>query len=140
MLDKNNKIQTEEKAVLVGLIYKEQTEAHVNEYLTELAFLAETAGAVTLKNFIQKLPHPDSKTFVGKGKLEEIKEYAKAKGVSLVIFDDELSPAQGKNLEEEMGKRVIDRAELILDIFAVRARSAEARTASIALLRTSWSI
>ena len=66
MLDKNNKIQSEEKAVLVGLIYKEQNESNVNEYLTELAFLAETAGAVTLKNFVQKLPHPDSKTFVGK--------------------------------------------------------------------------
>ena len=127
MLDKNNKIQTEEKAVLVGLIYKEQTESHVNEYLTELAFLAETAGAVTLKNFIQKLPHPDSKTFVGKGKLAEIKEYVKAKGATIVIFDDELTGSQIGNITDELGVKVIDRSDLILDIFASRAKTAQAK-------------
>ncbi len=127
MLDKNNKIQTEEKAVLVGLIYKEQTESHVNEYLTELAFLAETAGAVTLKNFIQKLPHPDSKTFVGKGKLAEIKEYVKAKGTTIVIFDDELTGSQIGNITDELGVKVIDRSDLILDIFASRAKTAQAK-------------
>jgi GTPase len=127
VLDKNNKIQSEEKAVLVGLIYKEQTESHVNEYLTELAFLAETAGAVTLKNFVQKLPHPDSKTFVGKGKLAEIKEYVKAKGATLVIFDDELTGSQIGNISDELGVKVIDRSDLILDIFASRAKTAQAK-------------
>lgn len=127
MLDKNNKIQSEEKAVLVGLIYKEQTESHVNEYLIELAFLAETAGAITLKNFVQKLPHPDSKTFVGKGKLAEIKEYVKAKGATLVIFDDELTGSQIGNISDELGVKVIDRSDLILDIFASRAKTAQAK-------------
>ncbi len=127
MLDKNNKIQSEEKAVLVGLIYKEQTESHVNEYLIELAFLAETAGATTLKNFVQKLPHPDSKTFVGKGKLAEIKEYVKAKGATLVIFDDELTGSQIGNISDELGVKVIDRSDLILDIFASRAKTAQAK-------------
>lgn len=127
MLDKNNKIQTEEKAVLVGLVYKEQTESHVNEYLAELKFLAETAGAVTLKSFIQKLPYPDSKTFVGKGKLAEIKEYAKAKGATVLIFDDELTGSQIGNITEETGIRTIDRSDLILDIFASRAKTAQAK-------------
>ncbi|HWW42906.1 MAG TPA: hypothetical protein VNZ46_26525, partial [Pedobacter sp.] len=93
MLDKKNSIH-EEKAVLVGLIHKEQTEEQAREYLDELAFLAETAGAVTLKRFTQKLQHPDSKTFIGKGKLEEIKTYITLKEVKLVIFDDELSGSQ----------------------------------------------
>lgn len=75
MIEKKNKIEKEERAVLVGLIYNNQTEAQIQEYLDELAFLAETAGAVAVKKFIQKLPHPDSKTFIGKGKLEEIKQY-----------------------------------------------------------------
>ncbi len=127
MLDKNNKIQNEEKAVLVGLVYKEQTEAHVKEYLTELQFLAETAGAVTVKTFIQKLPNPDSKTFVGKGKLAEIKEYAKAKGVTVLIFDDELTGSQIGNISDETGIRTIDRSDLILDIFASRAKTAQAK-------------
>ncbi len=127
MLDKQNKIQDQEKAVLVGLIYKEQTEIHVKEYLLELEFLAETAGAVTVKTFMQKLPKPDSKTFVGKGKLEEIKEYVKAKGVSLVIFDDELTGSQIGNIADEVGVKVIDRSDLILDIFASRAKTASAK-------------
>ncbi|MCD6012955.1 MAG: hflX [Flavipsychrobacter sp.] len=127
MLDKSNKIKNEEQAVLVGLVYKEQTETQVNEYLEELAFLAETAGAVTLKSFIQKLPHPDSKTFVGKGKLAEIKEYVKAKGATLVIFDDELTGSQIGNITDEVGVKVIDRSDLILDIFASRAKTAQAK-------------
>ena len=127
MLDKNKKIQNEEKAVLVGLIYKEQTETQVNEYLLELAFLAETAGAVTVKTFIQKLPKPDSKTFVGKGKLQEIKEFVAAKGVSLVIFDDELTGSQIGNITDELGVKTIDRSDLILDIFASRAKTAQAK-------------
>ena len=127
MLDKKNKIQNEEKAVLVGLVHKEQTETQMKEYLAELEFLAETAGAVTVKTFMQKLPKPDSKTFVGKGKLQEIKEYAAAKGVSLVIFDDELTGSQIGNITDEIGVKTIDRSDLILDIFASRAKTASAK-------------
>jgi GTP-binding protein HflX len=94
-------IRQEEQAILVGLVYKEQTEPMVNEYLDELAFLAETAGAVAVKRFTQKLPHPDSKIFVGKGKLEEIKQFILLKGnISLVIFDDELTGSQIQNIEK----------------------------------------
>ena len=127
VIDPKNKIQSEERAVMVGLIYKEQTEIMVKEYLAELAFLAETAGAVTVKSFIQKLPKPDSKTFVGKGKLLEIKEFVKAKGISLVIFDDELTGSQIGNITDELEVRVIDRSDLILDIFASRAKTAQAK-------------
>jgi GTPase len=127
VLDKKNKIQNEEKAVLVGLVHKEQTETQMNEYLTELAFLAETAGAVAVKTFMQKLPRPDSKTFVGKGKLQEIKEYVKAKGINLVIFDDELTGSQIGNITDEIGVKTIDRSDLILDIFASRAKTAQAK-------------
>ncbi len=127
MLDKQNKIQNEEKAVLIGLVHKEQTETMVNEYLLELAFLAETAGAIAVKNFIQKLPHPDSKTFVGKGKLQEIKEYVQAKGITLVIFDDELTGSQIGNITDELNVKTIDRSDLILDIFASRAKTAQAK-------------
>lgn len=117
-----------EKAVLVGLVHKNQTEAQVNEYLDELAFLAETAGAESVKRFTQKLPHPDSKTFVGKGKLEEIRLYVAAKGIELVIFDDELTGAQIMNIEKALGVYTIDRSDLILDIFAERAKTAQAKT------------
>ncbi len=127
MIDKKSKIEVEELAVLVGLVHKEQTEAQVKEYLEELAFLAETAGAVAVKRFFQKLAHPDSKTFVGKGKLEEIKQYVKLKGISLVIFDDELTGSQISNIKKELGVNVIDRSDLILDIFASRARTAQAK-------------
>ncbi len=126
MIEKKN-IVDEERAVLVGLIYKEQTEERVNEYLTELAFLAETAGAVAVKNFIQKLPHPDSRTFLGKGKLEEIKKYVSAQGIRLAIFDDELTGSQISNIEEALNIKVIDRSDLILDIFARRAKTAQAK-------------
>ncbi len=126
MIEKNL-IKHEEKAVLVGLVYKEQTETMLMEYLGELAFLAETAGAVTEKIFFQKLPHPDSKTFVGKGKLEQIREYVQAKGITLVIFDDELTGSQIGNIEKVLNVRTIDRSDLILDIFARRAKTASAK-------------
>ncbi|WP_346237664.1 GTPase HflX [Niabella insulamsoli] len=128
MLDKKNIIQDKETAVIVGLVQKDQTEQQVKEYLAELAFLAETAGAETKKQFIQKLQHPDSRTFVGKGKLEEIRQYAVAHNIQLVIFDDELSGAQINNIQKEIKIKVIDRSDLILDIFARRAKTAQART------------
>ncbi|HQZ75433.1 MAG TPA: GTPase HflX [Chitinophagaceae bacterium] len=127
MLDKRNVIQNEEKAVLVGVVLKDQTDTQVQEYLDELAFLAETAGAVTVKRFTQKLQHPDSRTFVGKGKLEEIKKYVQGKDIRIVIFDDELSGAQINNIEKALDVKVIDRSDLILDIFARRAKTAQAK-------------
>ncbi len=127
MIENKNIIKNEEKAVLVGLVHKTQTEVQTMEYLAELAFLAETAGAETVKSFIQKLPHPDSKTFVGKGKIEEIREFVKAKGVNLVIFDDELTGSQIGNITDAIGVKVIDRSDLILDIFARRAKTAQAK-------------
>ena len=89
MLDKKNSIGKEERAVLVGLVHKDQTETQAQEYLDELAFLAHTAGAVAVKRFTQKMLHPDSKTFVGKGKLEEIKDYCQQKNIRVIIFEDE---------------------------------------------------
>ncbi|BFG71177.1 GTPase HflX [Sediminibacterium sp. KACHI17] len=127
MIEKQQKIKGEETAVLVGLIQKEQTQEQVYEYLDELAFLAETAGAQTVRKFTQKLPHPDSRTFVGKGKLEEIKTYVSGKKIDLVIFDDELTGSQITNIEKELGVKTIDRSDLILDIFARRARTAQAK-------------
>jgi GTPase len=127
MIDKKNVIQKEERAVLVGMVHKDQTETQVQEYLDELAFLAETAGAVTVKRFTQKLPHPDSRTFVGKGKLEEINTYVNGKDIRIVIFDDELTGAQINNLEKALEVKVIDRSDLILDIFARRAKTAQAK-------------
>lgn len=127
MIEKKKIFKKEEKSVLVSVIQKDQTEEQVNEYLDELAFLAETAGATTLKSFKQRLPHPDSRTFVGKGKLEEIKQYVAQKDVDVVIFDDELTGSQITNIEKEVKCRVIDRSDLILDIFAARARTAQAK-------------
>jgi GTP-binding protein HflX len=127
LIEKQQKIQQEEKAVLVGLVQKDQTQEQVEEYLDELAFLAETAGAKTIKRFTQKMAHPDSKTFVGKGKLEEIKNYLQGREVGLVIFDDELTGSQIINIEKELGTKTIDRSDLILDIFARRARTAQAK-------------
>ncbi|MFN3665550.1 MAG: GTPase HflX, partial [Sediminibacterium sp.] len=127
MIEKQHKIKDEETAVLVGVIQKEQTQEQVYEYLDELAFLAETAGAITVRKFTQKLPHPDSRTFVGKGKLEEIKAYVSGKKIDLVIFDDELTGSQITNIEKELGVKTIDRSDLILDIFARRARTAQAK-------------
>lgn len=127
MIENKNIIENEEKAVLIGLVYGTQTEIMVKEYLTELAFLAETAGATTERRFIQKLQRPDSRTFVGKGKLEEIREYVHAKGINLAIFDDELTGSQIGNISEAIGIKTIDRSDLILDIFARRAKTAQAK-------------
>ncbi len=127
MIEKKQLIAKEERAVLVGVILKEQTNEQSTEYLDELAFLAETAGATTVKRFTQKLAHPDSRTFVGKGKLEEIKNYLNGKNITLVIFDDELTGSQIANIEKELSVKTIDRSDLILDIFARRARTAQAK-------------
>jgi GTP-binding protein HflX len=118
----------EEICVLVGVITPEIKEDTANEYLDELEFLAETAGAVTQKKFLQKLPMPNPRTFVGTGKLEEIKEYIKEHEIELVIFDDELSPSQLRNIERELECKILDRNILILDIFASRARTSHAKT------------
>ena len=129
MIEKKKTVTHEEQAILIGLVQKDQKEQMVNEYLDELAFLAETAGAKTVKRFIQKLAHPDSRTFLGKGKLEEIHQYIQMKGnIDLVIFDDELSGAQLINIEKVLNKKIIDRSDLILDIFASRAKTAQAKT------------
>src|SRR6187549_3336934 len=117
-----------EKVILVAVQQPAQATAQVNEYLEELAFLAETAGAQTLRWFVQKLSHPDPRTYVGKGKLEEITSFIKLHEVEVAIFDDELSPSQIRNIEKALGCRVIDRTNLILDIFASRARTAQSRT------------
>src|SRR5436190_205970 len=127
MIEKKKIFENEERAVLVGLIHKDQTDQQVQEYLDELAFLAETAGAVAVKRFTQKLQHPDSRTFVGKGKLEEIKDYISGKNIRVVIFDDELSGAQINNIEKAIDAKTIDRSDLILDIFARRAKTAQAK-------------
>lgn len=127
MLDKTNLFKEEEKAILVGVVHKGQTDHQVKEYLDELAFLATTAGAVTAKIFYQKLQHPDAKTYVGKGKLEEIKEYAAGKNIRVLIFDDELTGAQITNIEKAVNIKTIDRSDLILDIFARRAKTAQAK-------------
>ena len=127
MINKRNIIAEKERAVLVGLIHKDQPEHQLNEYLDELAFLAETAGAVAVKRFTQKLLHADSKTFIGKGKLEEIKKYCEGKNVRVLIFDDELSGAQINNIEKATEIKTIDRSDLILDIFARRAKTAQAK-------------
>ena len=123
-----------EKAVLVGLVTQTQDERKTNEYLDELAFLAETAGAEVVKRFTQKLDTPNSVTYVGKGKLQEIKEYLEMQNedeeteVGMVIFDDELSAKQIRNIENELKVKILDRTSLILDIFAMRAQTANAKT------------
>lgn len=128
MIENKNIIEKEVNCVLVGVIQKDQKESQLMEYLDELAFLAETAGAISQKIFFQKLPHPDKKTYVGKGKLQEIATYVKTNNIELVIFDDELSGSQISNVEKEVGCKVIDRSDLILDIFARRAKTAQAKT------------
>ena len=129
MIEKKQIVNSQENAILVGVVQGDQTEQQVTEYLDELAFLAETAGAITVKRFTQKLKHPDSKTFVGKGKLEEIKKYIETKGnIGLLIFDDELTGSQISNIEKVVGTKTIDRSDLILDIFASRAKTAQAKT------------
>lgn len=122
-----------ETAILVGLITKEQDEAKTKEYLDELEFLADTAGAVTVKRFTQKVVAPSQVSYVGKGKLQEIKEFIKneedcEREIGMVIFDDELSAKQMRNIEAELGVKILDRTSLILDIFAMRAQTANAKT------------
>ena len=118
-----------EKALFVGIITPQQPENKAKEYLQELAFLSETAGAVPLRLFLQHLPYPNPRTFVGEGKLAQIKQYiAENEDVGLVIFDDELSPLQLRNIENELKVKVLDRTNLILDIFAQRAQTAHAKT------------
>jgi GTP-binding protein HflX len=121
-------VPNEEACVLVGVISADITEAIAIEYLDELSFLAETAGATAQRTFMQRLPFPNPKTYVGKGKLEEIREYIKASDIELVIFDDELSPSQLRNIERELECKVLDRPILILDIFASRASSFHSKT------------
>ena len=129
-----------ETAVLVGLITKEQDEAKTKEYLDELEFLADTAGAVTVRRFTQKVGGPSQVTYVGSGKLQEIKEYIRqcqeaadedetgeTQPIGMVIFDDELSAKQMRNIEKELQVKILDRTSLILDIFAMRAQTAEAK-------------
>jgi GTP-binding protein HflX len=118
----------QEKAVLVGIITRNQPEELLEEYLEELRFLAVTAGATPLRCFIQKLDRPDPRTFIGAGKLTEIKNYVTEHEVDMVIFDDELSPSQLRNLEKSLEVKILDRNNLILDIFAARARTSYART------------
>lgn len=127
LIEKKQTVQKEERAVIVGVITKDQTERQVQEFLDELVFLAETAGATTVKRFTQKLAHPDRATFVGKGKLEEIFQFITGRDISLVIFDDELTGSQIANIEKVLKVKVIDRSDLILDIFARRARTAQAK-------------
>lgn len=117
-----------EKVALVTVVRDKQEMREAEEYLDELRFLAETAGVETIATFTQKLPYPDKRTFVGSGKLQEIKEYVTDSGVGAVIFDDELSPSQTRNLEKELGIKIMDRTRLILDIFAQRATTAYAKT------------
>lgn len=122
-----NKIEPE-KAVLVGVSINSQPVTQVKEYLDELAFLIETAGAIPLKSFVQRLDTPNSRTYIGSGKLEEIRSFVKEAGIDIAVFDDELSPSQVRNIEKELEIRVVDRTNLILDIFARRAKTAYAKT------------
>ena len=120
--------QSSERTVLVGLITPDVSETQAEEYLDELAFLSETAGAEPVARFLQRLDTPNPATFVGKGKLDEITEYVSAHEVGLAIFDDELAPNQLRNIERQLGIRILDRTSLILDIFATRAQTAHAKT------------
>ena len=117
-----------ENVVLVGLINRNQDEDKLVEYLDELEFLAFTAGAEVSKRFVQKLDAPDSKYFVGSGKLEEITQFVHENEIDTVIFDDELTPSQFKNIERKVDRKIIDRTQLIMDIFAQRAQTSYART------------
>ncbi|MEZ5014721.1 MAG: GTPase HflX [Chitinophagales bacterium] len=117
-----------EKAILVGLVTPQQSLEQLNEYLAELEFLAETAGAITVEKFYQKVQHPDNRTYVGKGKLQEIKNYIELYEIDLIIFDDEITPSQLRNIEAELKIKVLDRSMLILDIFATRAQTVQAKT------------
>lgn len=118
----------QESCVLIGVISADITEEQAYEYIDELEFLAETAGAITKRKFLQKLPVPNSKTYIGSGKLKEVKEYVDEQDIDVIIFDDELSPSQLRNIERVFEKKILDRNNLILDIFASRARTAHAKT------------
>ncbi len=128
-MSENNSTQSlaSERAVLVGLATPTQNKEKVNEYLSELAFLVETAGGVAVKRFVQSLSYPNPKTYVGSGKLEEIFQYVKAEEIDMVVFDDELGPSQLRNLERVLECKILDRTNLILDIFAKRAQTAHAK-------------
>jgi GTP-binding protein HflX len=121
-------VKSIEKAILVGVITSTQTEEEVEEYLEELAFLTDTAGALPVKRFTQKLIFPNSQTYIGSGKLIEIKQFIIENEIDIAIFDDELSPSQLRNIENELECRIMDRTNLILDIFARRAQTAHAKT------------
>ena len=127
MIEKKKIFKKEEKAVFVSVIQKDQTEEMVDEYLAELAELSITAGLIPIRSFKQKLPHPDTRTYVGKGKLAEIKQFVALKDIDVVIFDDELSGSQIRNIEKEIGVKILDRPTIILDIFAARATTAQAK-------------
>jgi GTP-binding protein HflX len=120
--------EKQETAVLVGIITPGQTDEQTKEYLEELEFLVETAGGKTVKSFTQRMQRPERATFVGTGKLEEIQAYVKAEEIDMVVFDDELSPSQLRNIEAELGVKILDRSNLILDIFAGRAQTSQAKT------------
>lgn len=120
--------ESSERAILIGIVTPQQSEAKTLEYLDELEFLADTAGAVTVHKFIQKLNGPDSRTYVGSGKLEEIRSYVEENEIGMAIFDDDLSPKQVANIERELKIKILDRTSLILDIFAKRAQTANAKT------------
>ncbi|MDR2293573.1 MAG: GTPase HflX [Prevotellaceae bacterium] len=124
----NNTKPYSERAVLIGVITSEQNDLQTKEYLDELKFLAETAGAITVKSFTQRLEHTNSKTFTGSGKIYEILEYIKENEIDIAIFDDELTPSQLKNIEKILDCKILDRTSLILDIFAKRAKTAYAKT------------
>ncbi|MCB9195347.1 MAG: GTPase HflX [Flavobacteriales bacterium] len=128
MKDPHYTDRKQETAVIIGLITDGVSEDLTNEYLDELAFLAETSGALTMKRFTQRLPLPNTATFVGTGKLQEIKDFVKEHEIDIAIFDDDLSPTQIRNIERELEIKILDRSNLILDIFASRARSADAKT------------
>ncbi len=128
MIERKSAAKKDETCVLVGLSTGMQTDEQLVEYLDELAFLAETAGARPVATFTQKLSRPDSKTFMGSGKIQQVAEYIKEHEVDLAIFDDELSPSQQRNIERELKCKVLDRTLLILDIFAARAQTAHAKT------------
>ncbi|MDD3568144.1 MAG: GTPase HflX [Bacteroidales bacterium] len=128
MIEPISTVKHQETAVLVGVQVKGQPDNLVDDYLNELDFLAETAGALVVKRFVQKLTTPNSRTFIGTGKVNEIKQFVEEREIDLVIFDDELSASQLRNLEREFNRRILDRTNLILDIFAQRAKTAYAKT------------
>lgn len=137
MIESLTTVRSGQRAVLIGVSEKRQSDELVKEYLDELAFLAETAGVSPVKRFTQKMDHPDPRTHIGSGKVAEVKAFVEANEIDLLIFDDELSPSQQRNLEKEFARRVIDRNLLILDIFAGRARTAHAK-AQVELARWQY--